>query len=1143
MVTNKGRTLSALPGLVVAGIIGLIALGNGLVFAQSSALTGSVKDMSGAALPGAAVTVKHIDTGQTRTAQADANGSFSVQALPVGQYEVTAEKMGFRKEIRSGINLVVAQEAVVDLTLQVGSIDQQVTVTGEAPLVNTTLSSTAGLISEQQVKDLPLNGRSFDQLLTLNTGVVNNSSNMGQGNGFTNFSVAGKRQETNRFLINGVDWVGGNATAQFITPSGASGLLLGVEAIREFNALEHTYGAEYGKRAGGQISIVTQSGTNQLHGDVFEYLRNSFFDARNTFEQTIGPGPFKRNQFGGALGGPLKKDKLFLYGTYEGFQQRLAQSTRAIVPDLFARQGMLPCKVIGGSTVNACPASGYALVPNLKLGILPYVQNFYPAPNGPEVLTNGLPSGTAYNYNSAVEPRHENFGLVRFDYVISLRDTFSANYTIDDGERDVPQPNANFIQIIPLRAQTLGLQETHVFSPTIVNSLTLGYARPSAGQVNAPAVTIPSNLLFLAGGNPGSITIGGGATTVAPSAVVAANGINPLKGIREYYTVADDVRWTKGKHSFSAGGWFQRLHSNVFGSAQFSAGGISYTNMLNFLTDVPSQFNLNRNPIPVGFRSSEGAWYVQDEVKLRSNLTVRIGLRDEFTNGWNEVAGRCSNYVLDTNLVMATNPVIGESCLGSNQAKALWQPRVGIAWDPTGDGKWAVRAGFGIHNDLQDNLANRTYANPPFNSRELLDVSKGLLSLPLPLSRTAAPPPTCGPGVPSPCSTYSPAGVDPNLFTPTIQQWSFTVERQLMRDLMLSVGYVGSQSYHTPLSENINTAAPLVCANAGGCPSGGVGTNGLAACGRAGTPACPLAPQGSLYMAVVDPKLPGGRPNPYIGNGVTWVDQGTSSYHSLNVSLTKRASHGLTFKANYTYAKVIDLNSAILAPSAGNEPPDVFSPYHLELNRGVGSYSLAHQFSGNFSYQLPFGHGQHFGNASTGFVDKLINGWQLNGIVTDLGGFPFTPLAGSNTSGTGDANQSDTPNWNPNFTGPVILGNPNQFFDPHAFSIPTQGTFGNVSRGSLRGPGLVNFDASLFKKIPINERFNLQFRAEVFNLFNPANYAYPNEIIFSGNTCSQGGVTVSGPVCNASNIGPSAGSINNTATFSRQIQLALKLTF
>jgi len=332
---------------------------------------------------------------------------------------------------------------------------------------------------------------------------------------------------------------------------------------------------------------------------------------------------------------------------------------------------------------------------------------------------------------------------------------------------------------------------------------------------------------------------------------------------------------------------------------------------------------------------------------------------------------------------------------------------------------------------------------------------------------------------------------------------------------MIQVGYVGSQSYHTPLSVNANTAYPQVCQNPQGCDSGGTTLQGT-------VPRPPYArvPQGTTYMA------PGTRPNPYVGNGVTWFDQGTSSYHSLNVSLVKRASHGITFKTNYTYGKVIDLNSAILAPSAGNEPPDVFSPYNLRLNRGVASYSLQHQFNGNFSYQMPFGNGQRFGNGASGVVDHLIGGWQWNGIVNAQGGFPFTPLAGSNISGTGDANQSDVPNWNPDFKGPVILGKPDQWFDPRAFVVPTPGTFGNVSRGSLRGPGLVSFDTSLFKKIKISETLNLQFRAEAFNVFNHANFSYPNQIIFAGNNYSS-----------------SAGVISTTATSSRQLQFALKLMF
>src|SRR5437016_7219820 len=342
MVRRTGTRLYALVRLGT-GILGWIALGSCLVFAQGStaAISGVVHDSTGGVVPGVSVTIKQTESGFTRTVQTTENGGYGMSSLPVGPYEVTAEKLGFKQQVRRGFNLAVAQEAVVDLTLDVGAAAELVTVTEEAPLVNTTLSSTSGLITEQQVKDLPLNGRSFDQLLTLNVGIANNTSNIGQGNGWTGFSVAGKRQETNRFLINGVDWVGGNSTGQFITPSGASGQLLGVEAVREYNVLEHTYGAEYGKRAGGQISVVTSSGTNQLHGTLFEYLRNSALDARNFFDQTIGAPPFKRNQFGGALGGPLKKDKMFLFGNYEGFRQRLALSSRAIVPDLPSRQGLL----------------------------------------------------------------------------------------------------------------------------------------------------------------------------------------------------------------------------------------------------------------------------------------------------------------------------------------------------------------------------------------------------------------------------------------------------------------------------------------------------------------------------------------------------------------------------------------------------------------------------------------------------------------------------------------------------------------------------------------------------------------------------------------------------------------------------------
>src|SRR6516164_2130092 len=319
MARGTGVSVRAF-GMVGTAIVALIALGTSLVFAQGSTATilGVVRDASGALVPGVMVTVKHTESGLTRDVISSENGGYSVPLLPVGAYEITTTMPGFKQEVRRGINLVVGQEAVIDLTLEVGANAEQVTVSEEAPLVNTTLASTSGLITEAQVKDLPLNGRSFDNLLILNVNTTNPSSNVNNG-AWTSFSVAGKRMETNRYLLNGLDWIGQNGTGQFITPLGTSRQLLGVDAVREFNVLPHSYGAEYGKRAGGQISVVTSSGTNQLHGSVFEYLRNSALDARNFFDQGSAP-PFKRNQFGASLGGPIKKDKTFLFGNYEGFQ-------------------------------------------------------------------------------------------------------------------------------------------------------------------------------------------------------------------------------------------------------------------------------------------------------------------------------------------------------------------------------------------------------------------------------------------------------------------------------------------------------------------------------------------------------------------------------------------------------------------------------------------------------------------------------------------------------------------------------------------------------------------------------------------------------------------------------------------------------
>ena len=1112
MVNKRGRCFAS----PLTGILVVIALASGLVFGQSfsAALSGVVRDTTGAVLPGVSITAKNTESGLTRMVLTNETGAYTMPSLPVGAYEVAAELAGFKQQLRRGITLAVAQEVVLNLTMEVGLVQQTVEVTEEAPLVNATLASTSGLITGEQLKDLPLNGRSFHELMTLNTHTFDNRSNAGGAS----FSVAGKRTENNRWTINGMDYVGDNATGQYISPNGISGQLLGVEAIREFNVLGHSYGAEYGKRSGGQVTAVTTSGTNQLHGTAFEYLRNSALDSRNFFDERVAP--FKRNQFGGSLGGPIIKDKMFLFGNYEGFRERLGVSRNQFVPSAQTRQGLLPCNVIhttaAARTANCPDLNAYIPVPNLQRGMLPYAQLFYPTPNGPEDRdANGLLTGVARATGNPVRSRDEDFGLARFDFNMSSKDSLSANYTVDKGLELAPEDNTLFRGNQTRDLYTLSVQETHIFSPTVLNTAMFGASRAGATDGSAPITPIPENLIFLKDEkrkSPGAIVIGGGVTTAQVSAIVGANPQNPFYNNRQNYSASDDLRITKGRHSLSMGVWLMRVQQTAFSSAQQNAGTVSYPSLLTFLQDQPTQFSYQANPTELNFRSMEGAWYFQDELKLRSNLTVRLGLRHEMTTGWNERDGHAANYWFDQNGILETNPHIGTSPFITNNARKLFQPRVGIAWDPTGKGKWAVRAGFGIHHDLQDNLTHRLNANPPFSARVAIE-GRPLLSI-IPIVGGVAKP-SCSATVTTNCDIFAPGGLDPNMHTPTVQEWSLEVDREIARNLAVEVSYVGNESYHVSTSMDLNTIRPVICQNATGCISGGT------------RPASQrvTVPQGIEYIPV------GTRPNPYLGSTQTWMYLGTANYHGGSVSLTKRSQGGLTFRTNYTFSKVIDVDSAILAPSAQNDPSTILNPYNLKLNRGLGSYNPQHQYTSSVSYALPVGNGRALGKGATGWVEKLIGNWQWNGIFSARSGFPITPTVGLNQSGNGDVRIPDIPNWNPDFKGNVVLGSDGfrksgRYFDPNAFALPLPGTFGNVSRGALRGPGSYNVDSSLFKRVAVTEGLTLQFRAEFFNILNHANFDTPNPILYSGTAPNA-----------------SAGVITETAGRERQIQFALKLLF
>ena len=480
----------------------------GTIWAQAAAsVSGRALDISGSAIPGAGITVRSVETGAIRTVGTDESGLYRALSLPVGRYEIRAEKDGFKTEIRSGITLVVGQEAVVNLTLEVGQVQQELTVTAEAPLVNTTTSQTAGLVGEREVKELPLNGRSFDNLITLNAGTVNFTSMRSAGTGgFGNaFSVSGRRPGENFFLLNGVEYT--SASQIETTPGGASGQLLGIDAIREFNVVKDDYSAAYGKRAGGQVSMVTMSGTNQLHGSVFEFLRNSVLDARNFFDQADIP-PFKRNSFGGSAGGPIRKDRTFVFGNYEGFRQRLGLSNVAVVPDNNARRGLLPDARNPGQFINV----------GLAPGIAPYFA-LWPEPNGAS-----LGDGTALLYNNPASPINENFLTTRLDHSFSERDSLSGVYTFDGGNSINPSVNPSSGQRLRARNQVVSMQDAHTFSPTIVNTFTAGFSRGMFLQISSPLVEFPASLSSVPGRPAPAIAIASSAGAQTGAQGIAAAG-------------------------------------------------------------------------------------------------------------------------------------------------------------------------------------------------------------------------------------------------------------------------------------------------------------------------------------------------------------------------------------------------------------------------------------------------------------------------------------------------------------------------------------------------------------------------------------------------------------------------------------------
>ena len=1069
-----------------------------------ASISGVVSDPSGAAVPGVTVTARQVETAAVRQTVTDPFGRFRLPELAVGAYEITAAKAGFQTFVQTGVHLVVGQQARLDVRLHLGGVQEQVTVNADVSPVAATTTDVSGLVTEQEVKDLPLNGRSYDQLALLNPGVVNFTWEKTGGIGISNsstanmFSVSGNRPQQNLFLLNGVEFSG--AAENNMTPGGASGQLLGIDAIREFNILRDSYGAEYGKKPGGQISIVTQSGSNQPHGSVFEFLRSSALDAPNYFDTGDTPPPFHRNQFGGAAGGAIVKDKTFVFGSYEGFRQSLSQTSVAFVPDAQARADAAPIvKTMG--LLNLWPVA---------------------PPGSPDYPVTANGDGVAQVASSPLQTIREDFGTGRFDQVFSSNNTAHIIYTIDDSHSNTATPLDPYsTDLLSLREQVLSFQDTHVFSPTMLNTLRVGYSRaayyftgePTPGT---PAATVPG---FLAGLPVGAVVVGGSQAS-NPQAQLGLAGSNNGSNLhinRDLFTITDDVSITKGVHEIQTGVWLQPFQSNeIIALSQY--GQMTFTGLPNFLAGTAS-FLYDPAPSTMNWRALFGAGYVQDTIRARSDLTLSLGFRAEFSTGWNEANGQAANYGPTTGALTCASkpasniclPPVGSATFTTNNATFLPQPRVGVAWKPFGE-ETVIRAGAGVYNDLQDALGYRMDQNAPFNPTYTIAATAltsifGSNGTPI---QPSAPPPT------SPLALLLPGGVQSDMQTPTLVSYSVRVERMLAAKTSLTVGYVGSHGYHQIIGVDANAPVPVVCP-AAPCPATfpttiNPGTGLPVYSALAGQP----VPAGTYYNPTAT------KPNTSLANTWTWVSWGRSEYNALQIDLDRRFSDGFSIRGVYTLAKAMDDGDSLNATAASNAVALLSNPYNPMADWGPATYDVRHAGAMNVIYALPF---QRNGWA---------RGWMLNSVVTLQSGFPFTPQLSYNPANNGDSRNPVRPFLNPAFTGQVVTGNPNQWFNPAAFIAPSSnsGFYGDMSRDAYTGPGLATWDFSVFKDTHLAGPTTLQLRLEIFNLLNRANFNTPSLITH---------VLQAAPNATFPELSPTAGQITSTSTTARQMQLGIKL--
>jgi outer membrane receptor protein involved in Fe transport len=1153
-MTIRSRVFRFLAAICTTLLWGLLMAVPAHPQGAGATLSGTVTDDSGAAVPSAPVSIHNVQTGVVREVPTDADGFYSAPNLLPGQYEVTVAAKGFTTFVQKDITLNVSAEQTLNITLHVGKLSQQVVVTSAPPAIQTSSSTISSTVDSTTVREMPLNGRDWASLAALEPGVISipnqattsfnaNKGNRGFGNQLTN---SGHRANENNYRLNGISINDYSNSA----PGGPTGLNLGVDAIQEFSVLTTGYTAEYGRTSGAVISAITKSGTDEFHGGAYFFDRDSTFDARNFFDPAHIP-TFHRTQFGVDAGGPIIKDRTFIFGNYEGVRQKQGNSGTINVPTAEARGGLL-CDPTSPNCATFLPQ----FTPSPQ--VVPYLA-LWPCP---AACQNAAHADTVSLNVSIPTVANENYYIFRVDHKISDKDSLDGTYFNDSGPQSQGDPLGNTIHEVYSRRQMGSVEETHIFSGQLLNTFRLGVSRVQ-GDINTPvsgdAVATDPAL---------AIAPGAKATPQIPvSGITTAYGLGGFNRFTHAWNsiqTGDDLFATRGTHAIKVGFEFERMQYNVLEQLSPNGRMNTYSSLFAFLNNDPKQLNALApgGSHEVGLRESRIAAYVQDDWRAKSNLTLNLGVRYEMAtrptdansvpgytvNGYTVAAAGFQEITTLANCAPGTTacgPIGLNSPLITNPTVANFEPRIGFSWDPFHNGKTAIRGGFGMFDvlPLPYEFGLNTAATAPF---QIIG---------------ADPNATLGTGVPDPNVNFNRQSIrnryiDPNPKRALVMNWNLNIEREVAPGWSLFAGYVGSRSVHLSVaSDDINLVQPQFIS----------GTGYVFPC----NPSLVVPYQVTPTVNTCANNQTGTRIDSNWGGGAgirPVLFDGESSYNAFQAQVKKTMKNGIQGQVSYTFGKCRDTSSA---PVTGDTYLNSIAvPLLLIKAARVGAcdFDIRQALTGTFIWDIPSP------NTSSALVSNLTGGWELGSIVTATSGAPFTVTVGDGNDPLGTGFNGDysmdfaslLPNCAATHGG-VNYINTNCFTPPTApASLPLataanpygcaplsfphapagvgppsgqqfcSNVLGNTRRNEFYGPKLVTWDFSVFKnnRIPkISEAFNIQFRAEFFNILNHTNFLSPGFL----NTFGQNNSVFD---FEGSSL-PTA--LNQTSTSSRQIQLGLKV--